>query len=246
MTVKDGAVTRNASRGHIDNSIVKWIVLIIVLIAVPRYIELAKGQTLSEFWNGLPDDRTSFLVRCVLFAVVIPLVSGAAAFSGVGGRMSPRRLGDEIVIRVPQVGAQTFGFGIGAFGLYLIASGVVGQGLFWWVVVAAGLGCVLLGIPIVGQNDRVVVSSELVAWESRLFRSVTRREECAVSASDQTPVTTDTRSTGGAFGQPLTIHHTVCVGGHQLFEGTSESRAGELKSAISSALEDLWADAPAR
>jgi hypothetical protein len=245
MTAKDGARAKNGSRGHIDNSIVIWIMLILALIAVPRFVEQATGQTLSAFWQGLPADRTGFLVRSLIFVVAIPLVTAVVAFSGLGGQLRPRRLSDRIVIRIPQVGAQTFGLGICALGLYLTFAGLAGQGLFWWVVVVVGLGCVLLAIPIVGQNDHVVVEADLVAWESRLFRSVTRRQECAIPGSDPAAVTTESRRTGGAFGQPLTMHYSVNVGGHELFEGTSESRAEELKRAVTQALEDLETDATA-
>jgi len=225
--------------GHVDNSIVIWIVLILLLITVPNFFERFTGQTMSSVWRSLPDDRMSFLVRTAILLVAVPAATAVAALSG-GEGLRPQRRDDQVLIRLRQPGARTFGLGLCVVALYMTGSGLMGHGLFWWVAIGVGLVSASIGLAVLGVKDQVIVDIDRVVWESRFFRSVTQREECAVAPSDSPLVTTATHTTGGAFGQPLTTHHTVHVAGKQIHTGTSENRAEALERAISEALGSLW------
>jgi len=241
QTPRSRGAVRGDRNGHVDNSIVVWIVLILLVIAIPKLVENATGQSLSSYWQALPDDRTSLLIRTLIYLAIVVAVAGVATIAG-GDGVKARGKGDQVVIRLPQPGARVFGVGLCAVAVYLTGSGLLGQGLFWWVVLGVGLVFGGIGFAVLGSNDQVIVEVDRVRRESRFIRSVTSSEECAVDSSASPQVTMVTRTSGGAFGQPLNTHHGVCVGASEVYATSSEGRAEALTTAISDALTQLQGD----
>jgi hypothetical protein len=160
--------------------------------------------------------------------------------SGSGDGLRTQSQTNQILIQLRQPGTHLFGLGLFVVALYVTGSGVIGEGIFWWIAIGVGLVSGLLGISVLGQNDRVIVEADRVVWESRFFRAVSQRKECSVAPSDSPAVTMDTHTTGGAFGQPLEDHHTVRVGGEVLYTDSNQSRADALTRSIAGALDGLW------
>ena len=69
MSKQPGPSLLRSRAGHIDNSITLWIILILALIAIPRFLQLSTGQSLTSLWAGLPDEVRRFLITAPLLLV---------------------------------------------------------------------------------------------------------------------------------------------------------------------------------
>ena len=228
---------RDPRAGHVDHSIVYWIVLILAAIALPRFVEQATGRSLAEHWRDLPPDLTSFVGRTVLLLAGMVVVAFLAEVAA-GGRWRTHPGEGRVVIAAPRPGARAAGVGLALIAVHAVWAGLAGQGPFWWVVTGVGALVAPFAVVAIGANERVVVEPDEVRWQSRLFRFETGCRTIAVPNGGGA-VTLDQRSTGGAFGQPLVISYTVRIGAEELHALGRADRAEALRDTVAGTLAEL-------
>lgn len=226
------APARHLPGGYIDHTITIVIVLILAAIAA------------SRFWPALPGVWSRFLVVTAAVAVVGAAAVVAAGAWADGRALTPEPTNGGAMVRVPGAALRTAGVTLWALALVFVAHAWIGDGLLWWAVAAIGAVAGVVGTFLVGWGERLVVEPGRVALETTLFGRTAQAAESPWEPPGPPEVETTSRTTGGAFGQPLVETHELRVDGEVLYAG-SRSRAEALRDAVVGALAVAPAGAPA-